>query len=480
MAMGIRYAVRSDASTEPHRRTRSPAAIAAPASGRLPRFLNGRPRDTAQSSPEARSGPPLLVQRDEASSSSPPTAASSTASLLDERLELDPELELMMARLALARMLDPDRLAASVLSLPYLDRPAYLTAPTLPPTAPLVPRGKGPDKARAGKPGDVLSGIVKIPSVKNALDRLKDDAAGRAVRDWSSLSLGGKSLLVTSGVVIGGGAIAAIASDPDARGAVLGLLDGRVLPVPYTQGSLGLELNTQGDNLMLGIHLDVGRWLPKSFGFGGGSAKALGPPPVRRSAVPGAAGRARAPDCGCGGACADCGGLRLSSAGEPEEIEADRVADRILRPSSSPGAAAAPALMRVRREERAGDGDHERIERAPAAARQPTHAASAAAVGTRIRSLQSVGGQPLPPFVRARFERQLGTDLRHVRVHADGAAADLATAIDARAFTVGRDIAFGSGQYAPSTPAGERLLAHELVHVLQQNHADAAPAGASA
>jgi len=55
-----------------------------------------------------------------------------------------------------------------------------------------------------------------------------------------------------------------------------------------------------------------------------------------------------------------------------------------------------------------------------------------------------------------------------VRIHADGDAARAARAIDARAYTLGRDIVFGSGEYAPSTVSGRRLLAHELTHVVQQ------------
>ena len=78
-------------------------------------------------------------------------------------------------------------------------------------------------------------------------------------------------------------------------------------------------------------------------------------------------------------------------------------------------------------------------------------------------------GQPLPPSARAFFEPRFGYDLGHVRLHADARAADTARAVNARAFTVGRDIAFGAGEFAPGTEAGRRLLAHELAHVGQQN-----------
>jgi len=81
------------------------------------------------------------------------------------------------------------------------------------------------------------------------------------------------------------------------------------------------------------------------------------------------------------------------------------------------------------------------------------------------------GGAPLSPQQRDFFEPRLGHDLGHVRLHTGGSAHAGAAAVQARAYTLGRDIVFGSGEYAPETPAGQRLLAHELVHVLQQGAA---------
>jgi hypothetical protein len=77
-------------------------------------------------------------------------------------------------------------------------------------------------------------------------------------------------------------------------------------------------------------------------------------------------------------------------------------------------------------------------------------------------------GRPLEPDTRASFESLLGFDLGHVRVHTDGEAADSARTINAQAYTVGREIAFAEGRYAPHTNEGKRLLAHELVHTVQQ------------
>lgn len=77
-------------------------------------------------------------------------------------------------------------------------------------------------------------------------------------------------------------------------------------------------------------------------------------------------------------------------------------------------------------------------------------------------------GGELPEGLRAAFEARLGSDFRTVQVHADRRAAVLANSLQADAFTVGRDIYFNSGNYRPDTPAGRRLLAHELTHVVQQ------------
>lgn len=67
------------------------------------------------------------------------------------------------------------------------------------------------------------------------------------------------------------------------------------------------------------------------------------------------------------------------------------------------------------------------------------------------------------------MEPRLGHDFSGVRVHADGQAAASARSLGARAYTVGADIAFGRGEYAPETTEGRRLLAHELTHVVQQS-----------
>src|SRR6185503_3554264 len=70
---------------------------------------------------------------------------------------------------------------------------------------------------------------------------------------------------------------------------------------------------------------------------------------------------------------------------------------------------------------------------------------------------------------RAFFEPRFGANFSQVRVHTDTQAARTASSINAKAFTIGRDIAFAAGQYAPHSGEGQRLLAHELTHVVQQS-----------
>jgi hypothetical protein len=85
----------------------------------------------------------------------------------------------------------------------------------------------------------------------------------------------------------------------------------------------------------------------------------------------------------------------------------------------------------------------------------------------RINALRG-RGKPLSEAERAFFEQRFGRDFSQVRVHTDAQAAESAREVNAQAFTLGNDVIFSSGYYAPQTLAGKRLLAHELTHVLQQ------------
>lgn len=116
---------------------------------------------------------------------------------------------------------------------------------------------------------------------------------------------------------------------------------------------------------------------------------------------------------------------------------------------------------------------------APAVARVIALQASAgnAAVGRMLsaggaaqvaRAGMAGAGAPLDAGVRDRFEPAFGSDFSGVRVHTGGPAADAAGALDARAYTVGGDIVFNQGEYAPASDSGQALIAHELAHVVQQ------------
>lgn len=82
-------------------------------------------------------------------------------------------------------------------------------------------------------------------------------------------------------------------------------------------------------------------------------------------------------------------------------------------------------------------------------------------------------GQPLDAATRSYMEPRFGHDFSQVRVHADARAAGSARAVSALAYTVGRDVVFGAGQLAPESSTGRRLIAHELMHVVQQRDASA-------
>lgn len=122
--------------------------------------------------------------------------------------------------------------------------------------------------------------------------------------------------------------------------------------------------------------------------------------------------------CACGGSCAKC------------QDEADRLRMKSLGPRTAVGAVPAPPIV------------HEAL-------RSP--------------------GQSLDGGTRAFMQPRFGREFGDVRVHTDETAARSAAAIRAQAYTVGRDIVFAAGQFAPQTPAGRLLLAHELTHVVQQD-----------
>jgi hypothetical protein len=143
---------------------------------------------------------------------------------------------------------------------------------------PIVPKGEGPDKPKAGRLSDVAEAIAAIPALEQALTTLKTEAKTKVTTDWGKLNTGEKAAVVTSVVSIGIGTLGGAATDPTARKFLLSQLNGKTLPVPGVPW-LNVEVNTGEGNMMVGMHVDVGRLLPPSLGFGPGSPSTLGGPP---------------------------------------------------------------------------------------------------------------------------------------------------------------------------------------------------------
>jgi hypothetical protein len=157
--------------------------------------------------------------------------------------------------------------------------------------------------------------------------------------------------------------------------------------------------------------------------------------------------------------------LRISQPGDALEREADRVADQVMR---MPG----PTLDRA-------DVGTAPLRGALQRKTQDPESAEAAASGLdSVAATLRQGGRALDPATRAFLEPRFGVDFSAVRIHTGSQAAASARAINARAYTVGSDVVFDTGQYAPHHDSGRRLLAHELVHVVQQGAARAASPGA--
>ncbi len=105
------------------------------------------------------------------------------------------------------------------------------------------------------------------------------------------------------------------------------------------------------------------------------------------------------------------------------------------------------------------------------AQRKPSHQTSqSASTGfeSKLQALKAAGGRPLDTPIRQFMENRFARSFSQVRIHTGPAAESLAKQASARAFTVGRHLVFGNGEYRPGVEQGMRLVAHELTHVLQQ------------
>lgn len=174
--------------------------------------------------------------------------------------------------------------------------------------------------------------------------------------------------------------------------------------------------------------------------------------------------------------------LEVGSPGDRYEREADAVADRVMQmPTGDPSELDTPprplsvmrfpdvseSATRLQRACAACDAEREEVLQRQAQPGSPP--VVGAGFEAKLSALRLQGGEPLPAGTRRFMESRFGHDFGHVRVHADEPAAALAADVRAKAFTLGGDIVFGKGQYRPRAISGQRLLAHELTHTLQQN-----------
>jgi hypothetical protein len=149
--------------------------------------------------------------------------------------------------------------------------------------------------------------------------------------------------------------------------------------------------------------------------------------------------------------------LKVGASTDPAERDADEMADAVLRRADE-------ARKKGKKEEL--DAEPPEVLKAPA--RVPHDAQEAPPhVQARVSALKG-SGRPLPEATQSSLGPHMGTDLAAVRVHTGSQAAALTEAVGARALTVGNDVAFNQGEFQPHTPDGQRLIAHELSHVAQQ------------
>lgn len=172
--------------------------------------------------------------------------------------------------------------------------------------------------------------------------------------------------------------------------------------------------------------------------------------------------------------------LKINMPGDRHEQEADRVAEEVVkRIDAKPRTSSRISSTNDSITAKANGAQTPSEPASPTAqplrvqAKVSASASSSAATAGReappsIDRALNMPGHALPEETREQMEEAFGEDFGDVRVHTSAAAADSSDDIGARAFTVGRNIVFGDGQFRPGTAEGDRLLAHELAHVVQQ------------
>jgi hypothetical protein len=157
--------------------------------------------------------------------------------------------------------------------------------------------------------------------------------------------------------------------------------------------------------------------------------------------------------------------LAINKPGDEYEQEADRVSEQVMRmpePKLQRTCACGGECPKCQTEQPSQEEEHLHTKRLGTGDWGQTE------VPPIVHDVLRSSGQRLDPATRAFMEPRFGLDFNRVRVHTDAKAADSARAVHALAYTVGNDVVFGTGQYAPGSSEGRRLLAHELSHVVQQ------------
>jgi hypothetical protein len=167
--------------------------------------------------------------------------------------------------------------------------------------------------------------------------------------------------------------------------------------------------------------------------------------------------------------------LSVSEPGDKYEQEADHVADQVMRmPDSQVQQATEEEEKKLQTKVITPFSIMQRTpliddEEKPLQAKETSTSTFQVDSGTESSINNMHGsGQPLSASDRDYFEPRFGYDFSNVKVHTDPQAAELAQAVNAKAFTLGQDVVFGAGQYAPESEDGKWLIAHELTHVVQQ------------
>lgn len=155
--------------------------------------------------------------------------------------------------------------------------------------------------------------------------------------------------------------------------------------------------------------------------------------------------------------------LTINKPEDEYEQEADRVSEQVMRRPEPQLQPACPSCPKSHKEQ--PGREHESLQTKRVQASNTGQIAAPLTVHEVLRS----PGQPLDRATRAFMEPRFGYDFSRVRVHTGAAAEQSAQAVNATAYTVGYDMVFGAGQFAPASQVGRRLLAHELTHVTQQN-----------